>query len=150
LIVPDDLVRLIDSLRSPAAGDPAMATLARPRRDVAAQRRPDVVKAVVDAKGRALYFSRAPIPSGLEAGGEAAVWLQHIGVYAFRREFLQEFTRLSAGALERLERLEQLRALENGHAIRVLLTEHEYRGIDTEEEYREFVAACREGRPRPQ
>lgn len=141
---PKDLTRLIAALDPQGLRRSSMATLARPRFDAGAQRDPNIVKVVLDASGRALYFSRAPIPSGLEsAAKERAPWLQHIGVYGFEKSFLEAFTRLPPGKLERLERLEQLRALENGHAIDVLLTDNEYRGIDTEEEYRAFVEAYR-------
>ena len=66
-------------------------------------------------------------------------WLQHVGIYAYRREFLLRLASLSPTPLERRERLEQLRVLENGYSIRVGLTAHRHLGIDTEEEYRRFV-----------
>jgi 3-deoxy-manno-octulosonate cytidylyltransferase (CMP-KDO synthetase) len=136
-----DVARLVRAL-GPDVAEP-MATLARRRLDREGFLDPNIVKVVVDGEGRALYFSRASIPHGQRPEGE---WLQHIGMYAFRREFLQAFTALPAGELERREKLEQLRALEHGVEIRVLLTENEYAGIDTEEEYRRFVEGYRTGR----
>jgi 3-deoxy-manno-octulosonate cytidylyltransferase (CMP-KDO synthetase) len=88
---------------------------------------PNVVKVVFDSRGRALYFSRAPIPSGaMDARG---AW-RHVGVYAYRRAALLKFTQLPRTPLEISERLEQLRALENGMTIAVVETEHETLGVD--------------------
>ena len=150
LMIHEERERLIAALTPSSEGAEAvpacpMATLVRPRTDSAGYLEPSNVKVVVDAHERALYFSRAPIPScshggsGAEKGLEVE-WLHHIGVYGFRREFLQVFTELPATALEKQERLEQLRVLENGYNIQIVRTEHEYLGIDTPEEYREFVA----------
>jgi 3-deoxy-manno-octulosonate cytidylyltransferase (CMP-KDO synthetase) len=85
---------------------------------------PNVVKVVVDARGRALYFSRSPIPSG------GAPALRHVGVYAFRREALERFASLEPTPLEVCERLEQLRALENGMTIGVIAIEKATAGVD--------------------
>lgn len=81
---------------------------------------PNRVKLVLDRRGRALYFSRSRIPYEREPG---APRLQHVGLYAYRRPFLLEFVRLPRTPLERSEALEQLRALEHGHAIRVAVVE---------------------------
>jgi 3-deoxy-manno-octulosonate cytidylyltransferase (CMP-KDO synthetase) len=78
---------------------------------------PNRVKVVLDRRGRALYFSRAPIPFRRE-DGPAPRWLQHVGLYAYRREFLARFVGLARGEAEQAEGLEQLRALEHGFAIR--------------------------------
>ncbi len=79
-----------------------------------AQHDPNRVKAVLDRRGRALYFSRSPIP---HVRGEAPTLWQHVGLYAYRRAFLFDFVKLDPTPLERAEQLEQLRALENGFAI---------------------------------
>lgn len=83
---------------------------------------PNAVKVVMDRRGLALYFSRAPIPA-LGVEGEPAECWRHIGLYAYRRDFLQVFVGLSRGHAERCEQLEQLRALEHGHAIAVATIE---------------------------
>ena len=81
--------------------------------------------------GLALYFSRSPIPHvrADERGG--AVFFKHIGLYVYQRDFLLTYSGLPVGPLEKAERLEQLRALENGHGIRVVETEYESLGVDT-------------------
>lgn len=97
-----------------------MATLACPVRDADEFRNPNAVKVVLDAQGRALYFSRAPIPWPRDAVADSQPEaLRHIGIYAYRAGFLQRFSKLPNGVLERLESLEQLRALENGFPIAV-------------------------------
>jgi 3-deoxy-manno-octulosonate cytidylyltransferase (CMP-KDO synthetase) len=107
-----------------------LATAAHRCTDVDAFANRNVVKVVVDAAGRALYFSRAPIP----ANGARAGWLRHIGVYAWRRRALSRFVALPRGRLEQCEGLEQLRALEHGLPIRVLVTPYESLGVDTPED----------------
>jgi len=99
-----------------------MATLVVALRDQAEWRSPHVVKAVVGADGRALYFSRSPIPfdrDGRRAPGERFGW-RHVGMYAYRRDVLLRLAALPPSPLERREQLEQLRALENGIAIGVV------------------------------
>jgi 3-deoxy-manno-octulosonate cytidylyltransferase (CMP-KDO synthetase) len=99
---------------------------------------PARVKVVTDVHGRALYFSRARIPHWRD-GGEAPprTWWQHLGIYAFRREALERWTRLEPTALETAERLEQLRALQHGFTIGVaLLEEPAPAGIDTPDDLR--------------
>ena len=99
-----------------------MATLAAPLRDEAEFRSPHVVKVVIGANGRALYFSRAPIPhdrDGSREVGEPLGW-RHIGMYAYRRDVLLRLATLPPSPLEVRERLEQLRALENGITIGVV------------------------------
>jgi 3-deoxy-manno-octulosonate cytidylyltransferase (CMP-KDO synthetase) len=92
---------------------------------------PNVVKVVTDARGRAIYFSRSPIP--YHRAGEP-VYYKHIGLYVYRREFLLRYPSLPVGPLEKAECLEQLRALENGYAIGVVETEYESLGVDTPED----------------
>src|SRR5262245_5290744 len=98
-----------------------MATVAHPL-EAEALEDPNRVKVVLDRSGRALYFSRAPIPFR-RADSPAPLWLQHVGVYAYRREFLARFVALAPGEAECSEGLEQLRALEHGHPIRCAVIE---------------------------
>jgi 3-deoxy-manno-octulosonate cytidylyltransferase (CMP-KDO synthetase) len=96
---------------------------------------PNVVKVVTDSAGRALYFSRACIPFVRESAERQAVtWYKHLGLYVFTREFLLRFPSLPRGPLEHLEKLEQLRVLENGYSIQVVETHHDSVGVDTEED----------------
>ena len=106
-----------------------MATLKKRIEDPAELSDPNVVKVVTDLSGDAIYFSRSAIPY-LRDGGEGAHY-KHIGLYVYRREMLLSYPTLPIGALERAERLEQLRALENGYRIRVVETEYESLGVDT-------------------
>jgi 3-deoxy-manno-octulosonate cytidylyltransferase (CMP-KDO synthetase) len=126
----------IDTLVEGLAGDAQcpMATLAVPLADRREADDANIVKVVCDAAGRALYFSRALIPWPRHPAPPAGTWRQHIGLYAFRREFLLEFASWPVSALERIEGLEQLRALERGHAIRVLPARGRYLGVDTPED----------------
>ena len=120
------------------AEDVPMATLKK-RIEIAGEiGDPNVVKVVCDAAGDALYFSRSAIPFVREAG-EAYAYYKHIGLYVYRRDFLLGYPDLTVGPLERAERLEQLRALENGFKIRVVETDYESLGVDTPED-RERVA----------
>lgn len=131
-----------------------MATLATPI-DAAAQLfDPNAVKVVCDAAGRALYFSRAPIPWARDAFAHsrqalpsAAPWLRHIGIYAYRAGFLRRFPALPRGVLEDLEALEQLRVLEAGHAIAVGLAPEPFPpGVDTEDDLARAAARIADAR----
>ena len=101
----------------------------------------NIVKVITDCNGRAIYFSRAPIPYDREKSGigETRQYLRHIGIYAYRREFLLKITALPQSRLEKIEKLEQLRAIENGYSILVGKVAHTCDGIDTPEQYTDFV-----------
>jgi 3-deoxy-manno-octulosonate cytidylyltransferase (CMP-KDO synthetase) len=134
--------RVMDEVIEALENDPGsvVSTAAVPITSDEELRSPNVVKVALDGAGRALYFSRAPIPyprDGWPAGKILA--LKHLGIYAYRREFLLRYTRMSQTPLEKLEKLEQLRILENGLHIRVIVAGHDGRGIDTIEDYRRFV-----------
>ncbi len=123
----------IDAAILPMLDDPdtPMGTLAKRIEDPGETTDPNVVKVVTSHAGLALYFSRAPIPH-VRAGERAAtVFFKHIGLYVYQRDFLLGYSALPVGPLEKAERLEQLRALENGHSIRVVETEYESLGVDT-------------------
>ena len=97
---------------------------------------PNCVKVVLAKNGDALYFSRSviPHPFGLAAGAPGVVYHRHQGIYGYEREFLARFVRWEPSAYERTERLEQLRALENGARIRVFVTDHVSLGVDSPED----------------
>ena len=119
---------LIDAMHGPDA--PAMGTVVLPcsRADIAAN--PNLPKVVLTSDDYALYFSRSMIPYLREGGEETEVY-RHWGIYAYRRETLAKFVSLPEGRLERCEKLEQLRALENGIRIKVIKTSFDSIGIDT-------------------
>jgi len=102
---------------------------------------PNIVKVITDCNGRAIYFSRAPIPYDREKSGVGKVqqYLRHIGIYAYRKEFLLKITASPQTPLEKIEKLEQLRAIENGYSILVGKVEHTCDGIDTPQQYDAFV-----------
>jgi 3-deoxy-manno-octulosonate cytidylyltransferase (CMP-KDO synthetase) len=129
----------IDTAVLALTGDPdlPMATLKKRIEDPSEIANPNVVKVVCDRAGNAIYFSRSPIPFVREGG---ATHYKHIGLYVYRRDFLLAYSGLPVGPLEQAERLEQLRALENGHRIGVVETEYESLGVDTPEDL-ERVAA---------
>ena len=116
----------------------AIATACHPIADLAEFQNPNAVKVVLDAAGRALYFSRAPIPyprDGEPSEPLARIAYRHIGLYAYRAGFVREFTSLPPCALERRESLEQLRALWHGYRIAVVVTDGApVPGVDTPED----------------
>lgn len=130
----------IDAAILPLLDEPSipMGTLKKLIEDPGEVEDPNVVKVVTDRFENALYFSRATIPFEREKakgkGGEGVVHYKHIGLYVYRRDFLLRYPELPVGPLERAERLEQLRALENGYNIRVVETEYESVGVDTPED----------------
>lgn len=127
---------LIDELAALMAAEPMldMVTAANPLdpKDPAVQD-PNVVKVVIALNGRALYFSRSPLPYFRHEVGGLPV-LRHKGIYAYRREFIQKFVSWLPSPLEQAESLEQLRALENGAAIKVISTHDAAPGVDTLEQ----------------
>ena len=129
-LIPSSVIdELIGVMRSDAA--PPMATVAVPgNRDTMTENN---VKVVFGADGNALYFSRSMIPFLRKGGVECGVWL-HWGIYAYRKSALEKFVSLPPGRLENAEKLEQLRALENGIAIRVVTSELQSIGVDTPED----------------
>ena len=108
-----------------------MATVMTRMEDAEEQLDPNNVKVVVDKLGYALYFSRSLVPYPRAAAGPV---YKHIGIYAYRRDFLLRYARLEPTPLEKAESLEQLRALENGYGIRVLETDCRFVGVDTAED----------------
>ena len=139
----------IDAAIQPLIDDAGilMSTTSEPITSVDDVFNPSVVKVVSDSRGFALYFSRSPIPHirppftlSLEESLRAddrllSNYRKHSGLYAYRSDFLQQFAKMKPSVLERLEALEQLRALENGCAIRVVKVEHRSIGVDTRQDY---------------
>jgi 3-deoxy-manno-octulosonate cytidylyltransferase (CMP-KDO synthetase) len=135
-------IRMLNELIS-GAGE--IATLATAFRTAADFLNPNQVKVVRDRKGHALYFSRSPIPHPRGVAVDDA-WVQsnpcfrHLGLYAYKASFLERFTQMSHGGLEDIEKLEQLRALENGCPIACGITEDTSLGVDTPEDALRFEA----------
>jgi 3-deoxy-manno-octulosonate cytidylyltransferase (CMP-KDO synthetase) len=129
--------------------DLVMATLKKRIEDPREITDPNVVKVVTNRSGDAVYFSRCAIPFAREPSG-VTPYFKHIGLYVYRRDFLLAYPALPVGPLETAERLEQLRALENGFSIRVVETEYESLGVDTPQDLervsRLFDAAILMGR----
>jgi 3-deoxy-manno-octulosonate cytidylyltransferase (CMP-KDO synthetase) len=122
-----------------------MATLATPIRSRHQWEDPACVKVVFDQYNRALYFSRSPIPHPRQWNeslftSDLPLFYQHIGLYAYHRDFLLKLTAMPPSPLEKLEKLEQLRVLEAGYSILVGVVDEPTVGIDTTEDYRAFVA----------
>lgn len=142
---PAMLEELLAPFAAPGGGDVQAATLATPMSRAEAQS-PDRVKVVLDAQGRALYFSRAAIPfcRDGETDGDAAGPLLHVGLYAFRMHALERFAALPQGRLERTEKLEQLRLLENAIPIHVAITRHTCHGVDRPEDVEHIEKILRE------
>jgi 3-deoxy-manno-octulosonate cytidylyltransferase (CMP-KDO synthetase) len=129
-------------------GDAPMATLCTPFKRAEDFANPNQVKVVL-APGakRALYFSRSPMPHARDLGGKVDdAWVaanpcyKHLGLYAYRGDFLEQFVKMPPGRLEQIEKLEQLRVLENGHPIAIDVTEDPSIGVDTAEDAAKFEA----------
>ena len=131
-----------------ARPEAVMSTLATPIRERSQFEDPACVKVVFDSLGRALYFSRAPIPwprtwdEGL-LHSDPPSFYQHVGMYAYRRDFLLRLAEMPRSNLEKIENLEQLRVLDAGFEILVGVIDEPTCGIDTPADYRAFVERCR-------
>jgi len=133
LVDPAAIAQMVDALQADATLE--MTTLRTPIRREEDYASPHVVKVVVDANDNALYFSRSPIPYHRALPSEGGRHgYKHLGLYAYRRDFLLRLAALPQTALERAESLEQLRALEHGHRIRAVETQYDSIGVDTPED----------------
>ncbi|MFA6127597.1 MAG: 3-deoxy-manno-octulosonate cytidylyltransferase [Bacteroidales bacterium] len=128
MLSPEAIATLVADIRLP---ENKISTLIRPESNPMALRNPNRVKVVTDLKGRALYFSRSPIPHVRNGG---CAWFSHVGIYAFKREILEEISTLEPGKLELTESLEQLRWLENGYPVHCCETDYAGFGVDTPED----------------
>ncbi len=138
----------IDAVAQPLIDDPSlpMSSLMCPATEDEKDK-PTAVKAVVDRAGNALYFSRARIPYPRDPSAPAVVY-KHLGIYAYRRDFLLQYASMEPTPLEQMEVLEQLRVLENGYHIRMVRVEQTSIGVDTEEDLervRAILASRQEG-----
>lgn len=132
----DYLVDLLDGDK-----DAVMATLVAGFDNAEQVSDPNVVKCVTDACGRAIYFSRAPIPYDRDNGGigDVGLYQRHLGIYAYRKDFLMRITKQPQTQLELTEKLEQLRVIENGYSIITGKVDQSWTGIDTPDQYADFV-----------
>lgn len=121
--------------------DADMATLLAPMESADDVANPNIVKCITDKNGRAIYFSRSVIPYDRTAAGvgDAANYKRHLGIYAYRKSFLMQYTTLEPSFLEQTEKLEQLRVIENGFTILTAMVEAAWDGVDTQEQYQAFV-----------
>jgi len=135
----------LDAVIAPLLEDPLleMSTLACTITDTQEYTNPKDCKVVTDHKGYALYFSRASIPYVRDPGDRYEA-LKHLGVYAYRRSFLEIFRRLPFGRCEVVEKLEQLRVLEYGHRIKVVVSEHDSPEVDLPEDIRRIEAMLKQ------
>jgi 3-deoxy-manno-octulosonate cytidylyltransferase (CMP-KDO synthetase) len=147
LVDPASLDLLVDLLQRDPESD--MATLACPIASEEQWRSPNCVKVVCDGVGRALYFSRSPVPFVRDGAPDFAArpprFLLHLGLYAYRRRFLLSLATMPPEPLEELEKLEQLRVLSLGRRIHVGIVAGHGQGVDTRDDYERFVRAYREG-----
>ena len=136
LIAPE----VIDALALALEGDPAcsIATMIKVIAQDKELKNPNIVKVVIDGEQNALYFSRSAIPYNRGQDDEV-IYYKHLGIYAYRREFLLAYKNLPKSNLEKSEQLEQLRALEFGYKIKTVLTEHETVGVDTPEDLNRVI-----------
>jgi 3-deoxy-manno-octulosonate cytidylyltransferase (CMP-KDO synthetase) len=136
-IEPATIDALIERLESTPDDMATAATLFPKGADVSD---PNLVKVVTGVEGRAIYFSRSPVPFWRDrTSGPTPTYYLHLGIYAYRREFLLQFSNWPPTPLESTEKLEQLRALEHGRSIYVLTVDRAVHGIDTAEQYAAFV-----------
>jgi 3-deoxy-manno-octulosonate cytidylyltransferase (CMP-KDO synthetase) len=138
----------IRELQRLIGGDAPMATLATPFKHAGDFQNPNQVKVVIRRDGRALYFSRSRMPFARDLGPAVDdAWVaahpcyKHLGLYAYHADLLEQFAALPAGRYEQIEKLEQLRVLENGYEILVGLTDDPTIGVDTPEDARRFEEA---------
>lgn len=141
-IEPATVDALVERLEADAGLDMATAATAFPAGADPAD--PNLVKVAIASTGRAMYFSRAPIPYRRDpTDGPAPTYYLHLGIYAYRRRFLLEYAGWPPTPCERAEKLEQLRALERGRSIHVLLVHRATHGVDTPGQYAAFVERFR-------
>ncbi len=143
---PDISGKAIDDVVSALANDDqsVMSTAACPIESLDEFRDPNAVKVVLDNMNNAIYFSRSSIPFTRDPGADSISGaLKHIGLYAFRKDFLLKFSQLPDSKLEKMEALEQLRVISNGYKVKVIMTDHSFLGIDTKQDLDLFLKPYR-------
>lgn len=141
-LAPEAIVEVAETLLDCPSASMSTLVVAMPVGTDSMKHNPAAVKAVLDDTGRAIYFSRSPIPHDRNPAAKGdALWHLHLGVYAYRRSFLGEFAAMTASSLEVREGLEQLRAIQSGRLIQAACVPWEWagKGIDTPEDYDAFV-----------
>jgi len=138
LVRPEQIASLLEVMSNPQV---EVGTLMTPAAAIDIPN-PNAVKVVTDLNGRALYFSRATIPH--DRDGTEPRYFKHLGLYAYRKPALDQFVSLPESSLEKAERLEQLRFLENGISIYVAETPHDSIGVDTEEDFQRVTAILKQ------
>ncbi|MEZ6143085.1 MAG: 3-deoxy-manno-octulosonate cytidylyltransferase [Zavarzinella sp.] len=145
---PEAVSLLVEQMHAHPSAE--MGTLATPIQTEEVYHNPNCVKVVCTEGGKALYFSRSPIPYSRDVAADFTVqpprYLHHLGIYAYRREALLKLAGMPPHPLELIEKLEQLRAIAAGWTIQVGVVQHFGRGIDTPEDYQRFVEDVRTGR----
>jgi 3-deoxy-manno-octulosonate cytidylyltransferase (CMP-KDO synthetase) len=141
--------RCLSQVVSPLIEDPdlVMSTLVSRMSDPAAIEDPNCVKCVFDSHHFALYFSRSPVPFHRD-GSMSSETFKHLGIYAFRKHFLKRFAVLPSGRLEIVEKLEQLRAMEQGYRIKVVETDFDSKAVDVPEDLKRVEALLERERSR--
>lgn len=144
--------RMIDSAVSHFKKDKkaVMGTMKKDIASIEESLNPNIVKVITDKDNNAIYFSRLPIPFLRDENSKSKVpkksYYKHIGLYLYRRAFLLKFSKMKQTPLEKMERLEQLRALENGYKIKVYETEYDTIGVDTLEDLKQVKKMICKGR----
>lgn len=128
--------------------EPVMGTLVKKIKTVDELTSPHTAKVVIDRKGYAVYFSRSPIPfnriaSDINEWLRYGTYYKHIGIYSYRKKYLEKFSQYKPAVLENMEKLEQLRVLENGDCIKTAVTNYESQSVDTEEDLKMARIRCR-------
>lgn len=141
LLPPQVVARCVEALEAEPALGMATPVMVITRPEEVTD--PNHVKVVMDRAGRALYFSRAAVP--LSRDGDPATFYKHLGVYAYRNAFLQEFAAMASGELEQVEKLEQLRSLEHGRPVQCVVTHHDSPEVDRPQDAERIEALLRAG-----
>ncbi|MEJ2627260.1 MAG: 3-deoxy-manno-octulosonate cytidylyltransferase [bacterium] len=142
-ITPEEIDQVADILINDP--EPVMGTLIKEINNVEELESPHTAKVVVDKEGYAIYFSRSPIPYNRSSKDKhdwlkQGIYYKHVGIYSYRKKFLEQFSHLGPSRLENMEKLEQLRAIENGYRLKTAVTAYEPLGVDTDDDLKKVRA----------